>query len=127
MLYSTGQASMFVFQNKKFEEGGLCVVTKGTMFVKQWEDKTCKLNFISKYFALNNQETHFTFKNSKKYSKKSFEFQNSDKNLMKKFRESFRMLIFDPKIQHLSNSEHNSNFSLQIGSVTCHKQKIRIK
>ena len=31
---------MFVFQNKKFEEGGLRVVAKVTMFVKQWEDKT---------------------------------------------------------------------------------------
>ena len=39
------------------------------MFVKQWEDKTSfktKLNFFSKFFVRNNQETHCSFKNSEK-------------------------------------------------------------
>ena len=36
------------------------------MFVKQWEDKTTKLNFFSKYLVQNNQETHCSFKNGEK-------------------------------------------------------------
>ena len=36
------------------------------MFVKQWEEKTTKLNFFSMYFVRNNEEIHLSFKNSEK-------------------------------------------------------------
>ena len=36
------------------------------MFMKQWEEKTNKLNFFSMYLVQNNEEMHFSFKNSEK-------------------------------------------------------------
>ena len=36
------------------------------MFVKQWEEKTTKLNFFSMYFVRTNEEIHLSFKNSQK-------------------------------------------------------------
>ena len=36
------------------------------MFVKQWEEKTTKLNFFSMYFVRTNEEIHLSFKNSEK-------------------------------------------------------------
>ena len=36
------------------------------MFVKQWEEKTTKLNFFSMYFVRNNEEIHLSFKNNEK-------------------------------------------------------------
>ena len=34
------------------------------MFVKQWEEKTTKLNFFSMHFVRNNEEMHLSFENS---------------------------------------------------------------
>ena len=44
------------------------------MFVKQWEEKTTKLNFFSMYFILNNEEIHLSFKNSKKWQTQALSF-----------------------------------------------------
>ena len=45
-------------------------------------------------------------------------FQNSRKCLIERFRESLKVLIFEPKMPQLCHFEHNSNFPLQTGSVT---------
>ena len=42
------------------------VAQREQMFVKQWEEKTTKLNFFSMYFIQNNEEIHLSFKNSEK-------------------------------------------------------------
>ena len=44
------------------------------MFVKQWEEKTTKLNFFSTYFVLNNEEIHLSFKNSEKWQTQALSF-----------------------------------------------------
>ena len=36
------------------------------MFVKQWEEKTTKLNFFSMYFVRANEKIHLSFENSQK-------------------------------------------------------------
>ena len=36
------------------------------MFVKQWVEKTIKLNFFSMYFVRTSEEIHLSFKNSEK-------------------------------------------------------------
>ena len=36
------------------------------MFVKQWEEKTTKVNFFSMYFVQTKEEIHLSFKNSEK-------------------------------------------------------------
>ena len=36
------------------------------MFVKQWDEKTIKLNFFSMYFVRTSEEIHLSFKNSEK-------------------------------------------------------------
>ena len=44
------------------------MVAQERIFLQQWEVKfnSSKLNFFSKYFTQNNQETHCSFKNSEK-------------------------------------------------------------
>ena len=56
------------FQNKKFQEGGQRVVAQARMNVHETMGRknNCKLNFFSMYFVQNNEEIHFTFKNSEK-------------------------------------------------------------
>ena len=44
------------------------------MFVKQWEEKTTKLNFFSMYFVRTNEEIHLSFKNSEKQRTQALKF-----------------------------------------------------
>ena len=36
------------------------------MFVKEWKEKTTKVNFFSMYFVQTKEEIHLSFKNSEK-------------------------------------------------------------
>ena len=58
----------FIFQIKKFLEGGEPVVAQVRVNVHETMGRksNCKLNFFSMYFVWNNEEIHLSFKNSEK-------------------------------------------------------------